>query len=105
MATFNYAVRDKAGRIVKGRLDGDSKEAVQAKLSQMGYIILELDQIGGLGFQPVVGVDRDARGGLQALLARLTVPELFGEFGHPSSLAPDRTAYPWPITAPRSRCS
>jgi len=48
MATFNYAVRDKAGRIVKGRLDGDSKEAVQAKLSQMGYIILELDQIGGL---------------------------------------------------------
>jgi type IV pilus assembly protein PilC len=44
MATFNYAVRDKAGKVVKGRLDGENKDAVQARLSQMGYIILELDQ-------------------------------------------------------------
>ncbi len=48
MATFNYAVRDKAGKVVKGKLEGDSKDAVQAKLTQMGYIILELDQQGGL---------------------------------------------------------
>lgn len=48
MATFNYAVRDKAGKIVKGKLDGESKDAVQAKLAQMGYIILELNQQGGL---------------------------------------------------------
>ncbi len=48
MATFTYAVRDKAGKVVKGKLDGDSKDAVQAKLTQMGYIILELDQQGGL---------------------------------------------------------
>ena len=46
MATFNYAVRDKAGKVQKGKLDGDSKAAVQAKLTQMGYIILELDQQG-----------------------------------------------------------
>ena len=48
MATFNYAVRDKAGKVVRGRLDGESKDAVQARLSQMGYIILELDQQGAL---------------------------------------------------------
>jgi len=48
MATYNYAVRDKAGKIVKGKLEGDSKDAVQTKLTQMGYIILELDQQGGL---------------------------------------------------------
>ncbi len=44
MATFNYSVRDKAGKIVKGSLEGDNREAVSAKLRQMGYIILELDQ-------------------------------------------------------------
>ena len=48
MSTYNYSVRDRAGKIVKGKLDGDSKDAVQAKLTQMGYIILELDQQGGL---------------------------------------------------------
>ncbi len=44
MAVFNYSVRDKAGKIVKGSLEGDSREDVSAKLRQMGYIILELDQ-------------------------------------------------------------
>lgn len=48
MATFNYAVRDRAGKIVKGQLEGDSKEVVRAKLTQMGYIILELNQQGAL---------------------------------------------------------
>jgi type IV pilus assembly protein PilC len=48
MSTYNYAVRDKAGKVVKGKLDGESKAAVQAKLAQMGYIILELDQQGSL---------------------------------------------------------
>lgn len=44
MATFNYSVRDKAGKVVKGSLEGESRDAVSAKLRQMGYIILELDQ-------------------------------------------------------------
>ena len=48
MATFAYTVRDKAGRITKGKLEGESKDAVQAKLTQMGYIILDLSQQGGL---------------------------------------------------------
>lgn len=48
MATYKYAVRDKAGKVVKGKLTGESKDAVQSKLNQMGYIILELNQQGGL---------------------------------------------------------
>jgi type IV pilus assembly protein PilC len=43
MAVFNYAVRDKTGKVVKGQLEGDSKEIVRAKLVQMGYIILDLE--------------------------------------------------------------
>lgn len=48
MATFSYTVRDKAGKVQKGKLDGESKDAVRAKLTQMGYIILDLNQQGGL---------------------------------------------------------
>lgn len=48
MPTFNYSVRDKAGKITKGSLEGDSRDAVGAKLRQMGYIVLELEQAGGL---------------------------------------------------------
>ncbi len=48
MPTFNYSVRDKTGKIVKGKLEGESRDAVGAKLRQMGYIVLDLDQQGGL---------------------------------------------------------
>ena len=48
MATFKYAVRDKAGKPVEGTLDGDNKDAVSAKLRSMGYIIVSLEQQGGI---------------------------------------------------------
>jgi len=48
MPIFNYSVRDKAGKITKGSLEGESRDAVGAKLRQMGYIVLDLDQQGGL---------------------------------------------------------
>ena len=44
MATFSYTVRDKAGKVVKGTLDGENREAVSVKLRQMGYIILSLNE-------------------------------------------------------------
>lgn len=44
MATFSYTVRDKAGKVVKGTLDGENREAVSLKLRQMGYIILSLNE-------------------------------------------------------------
>jgi type IV pilus assembly protein PilC len=48
MPTFKYAVRDKAGKPVEGTLDGDNKDAVSAKLRSMGYIIVSLEQRGGI---------------------------------------------------------
>jgi len=48
MAVFTYSVRDKAGKISKGSLEGESREAVSAKLRQMGYIILDLEQQSAL---------------------------------------------------------
>ncbi|PKQ29155.1 MAG: type II secretion system F family protein [Actinobacteria bacterium HGW-Actinobacteria-10] len=48
MPSFNYSVRDKTGKVVKGKVEGDSKDAVSAKLREMGYIILDVNQVGGL---------------------------------------------------------
>ena len=48
MATFKYTVRDKAGKTIDGTLEGDSKDAVSARLRQMGYVIVTLDEGGGL---------------------------------------------------------
>lgn len=42
--TFKYTVRDKTGKVVSGRLEGDSRDAVAAKLRQMGYIVLDLNE-------------------------------------------------------------
>jgi len=42
--TFKYSVRDKAGKVVTGKLEGESREAVASKLRQMGYIILDLNE-------------------------------------------------------------
>jgi len=35
--TYEYSVRDKAGKIVSGKLDAESQAAVATKLKQMGY--------------------------------------------------------------------
>ena len=48
MATFKYAVRDKAGKAVEGTLDGENKDAVSAKLRSMGYVIVSLEQSGAM---------------------------------------------------------
>lgn len=42
--TFKYNVRDKTGKVVNGKLEGENREAVATKLRQMGYIILDLDE-------------------------------------------------------------
>ena len=48
MPTFKYTVRDKTGEIKEGTLDGDTKDAVSAKLRSMGYVIVNLDESGGV---------------------------------------------------------
>jgi type IV pilus assembly protein PilC len=37
VATFQYSVRDRSGKLVSGSMDGESQASVVAKLRQMGY--------------------------------------------------------------------
>lgn len=48
MATYKYTVRDKAGKTTEGSLEGENKDAVSARLRQMGYVIVSLEESGGL---------------------------------------------------------
>lgn len=47
--TFEYSVRNKDGKITKGRVDGDSKAVVAEKLKTMGYSPLSLDEVKTTG--------------------------------------------------------
>ena len=42
--TFEYQVRDKTGKIVKGKLDAESKAAVAGRLTQMGYAPIDISE-------------------------------------------------------------
>ena len=48
MATFKYTVRDKSGKTVTGTLEGDTRDAVSAKLRSLGYMIVSLDESNAL---------------------------------------------------------
>ncbi|MDQ1727769.1 MAG: type pilus assembly protein PilC, partial [Frankiaceae bacterium] len=43
-STFQYSVRDKAGKLVTGSIEADSQAAVAAKLKQMGYAPLSIQE-------------------------------------------------------------
>jgi type IV pilus assembly protein PilC len=47
VATFQYAVRDRSGKLVSGSMDGESKAIVVAKLRQMGYAPVSVDKASG----------------------------------------------------------
>ncbi len=36
-ATYEYAVRDRSGKVVTGKIEADSPAAVASKLKSMGY--------------------------------------------------------------------
>lgn len=44
VATYNYSVRDKAGRLVSGSMDGESAAVIASKLKQLGYAPISIDQ-------------------------------------------------------------
>ena len=49
-ATFEYSVRDRAGKIVTGKIEADSQAAVASKLKSMGYAPMKITEqrTGGL---------------------------------------------------------
>lgn len=48
-AAFDYQVRDRAGKIIKGRIEADSQAAVAAKLKGMGLAPLSITAVGTKG--------------------------------------------------------
>lgn len=44
LATFDYQVRDRAGKVVRGRIDAESPTAVASKLKSMGYAPISITQ-------------------------------------------------------------
>ena len=55
MPNYQYEVRDKAGRVIKGKLDGADERVVTDKLRSMGYIILSLKQTSALNLDIKIG--------------------------------------------------
>jgi type IV pilus assembly protein PilC len=48
-ATFEYKIRDRAGKLTTGTIDADSKAAVAQKLKQMGYAPLSISETSTTG--------------------------------------------------------
>jgi type IV pilus assembly protein PilC len=46
VSTFNYAVRDRTGKMITGTLDAESPAIVAAKLKQMGYAPVSIAEAG-----------------------------------------------------------
>ena len=44
LATFDYQVRDRAGKVVRGRIDAESPAAVATKLKAMGYAPISINK-------------------------------------------------------------
>jgi len=47
--TYQYAVRDKSGKLITGKIPADSQAAVAQKLKSMGYAPVSISQVSGGG--------------------------------------------------------
>ncbi len=56
MATFNYQVRDRAGKMVSGSLEAENQGAVAAKLRSMGYSPVSIDQVKDSALQKELSI-------------------------------------------------
>jgi len=50
-ATFEYAVRDRGGKIITGKIDADSPASVATKLKSMGYAPVKISEVRTTGLQ------------------------------------------------------
>jgi type IV pilus assembly protein PilC len=57
-ATFEYAVRDRAGKVVTGKIEADSPAAVAAKLKSMGYAPLRITEQSSSGLQMEINLPK-----------------------------------------------
>ena len=54
--TYNYQVRDRAGKMITGKLEADSQGAVVAKLRSMGYAPISVEQEKTSGLQKEITI-------------------------------------------------
>jgi type IV pilus assembly protein PilC len=54
--TFEYAVRDKSGKIVKGRVEANNQAAVATRLREMGLAAVSINEIGSSGLQREISI-------------------------------------------------
>jgi type IV pilus assembly protein PilC len=56
--TFQYSVRDRAGKLVTGKIDADSPAAVAQKLKSMGYAPVSISKSGGGGMSAEISLPK-----------------------------------------------
>ena len=54
--TFEYAVRDRAGKIVKGRVDAPNQAAVANRLREMGLAAVSISEVSSSGLQTEINI-------------------------------------------------
>lgn len=54
--TFEYAVRDKGGKIVKGRVDAPNQAAVANRLREMGMAAVSIEEVTNNGLQREINI-------------------------------------------------
>ncbi|MBO9555732.1 type II secretion system F family protein [Cellulomonas sp.] len=54
--TFEYAVRDRGGKIVKGRIDAPNQAAVANRLKTMGLAPMSISEVGNSGLQKEISI-------------------------------------------------
>ena len=56
--TYQYSVRDRAGKVVTGTIDADSPAAVATRLKQMGYAPLSISEYSANMAAVMISVSR-----------------------------------------------
>jgi type II secretory pathway component PulF len=41
---YSYKARDRVGNLITGSIDGDSVTVVASRLSQMGYVVINIEE-------------------------------------------------------------
>ncbi|OZB47045.1 MAG: pilus assembly protein PilC, partial [Cellulomonas sp. 14-74-6] len=54
--TFEYAVRDRSGKIVKGRVEANNQAAVAGRLREMGLAAVSIEEVSTGGFQKEISI-------------------------------------------------
>jgi type IV pilus assembly protein PilC len=61
LSTFDYQVRDRAGKLISGQLEADSQAAVASKLTSMGYAPIKIEEVKTSGMSTEISLPWSGR--------------------------------------------